>query len=76
MAKQGIKNGEGNITKVRDVPQFKEGQFMLMADFEEDEEYREKARTDLRETNEVVQQALEDIRTLLKSNYNIYSLFG
>lgn len=55
------------IIKPREVPQFTAGEFWLKAEFDDgDESFHQRARNELRETPEVVQQALKDIRELLK----------
>ncbi|XP_017792875.1 PREDICTED: alpha-tocopherol transfer protein-like isoform X2 [Habropoda laboriosa] len=65
MEKQKV--SEHKITRTMDVPQLKLGNYVLKAEFDDpDEFFREKARDELRETPEVVQQALKDIRMLLK----------
>ncbi|XP_076243160.1 clavesin-1 isoform X2 [Calliopsis andreniformis] len=74
MEKQGIQNGGRTITQLRDVPEFREGSFFLKADFDDiGEEFREKARNELRETPDVVQQALQDIRNLLQAEPDLYT---
>lgn len=67
MLRQQDQDGGGTITTVREVPRFKIEDFILMADFDDgDEFYREKAEKELRETPEVVQQALKDIKLMLQ----------
>ncbi|XP_076634477.1 alpha-tocopherol transfer protein isoform X2 [Colletes latitarsis] len=67
MERQEPGQDDGTITKLREVPQFKVDNFLLTVEFDDGEEhYGEKARKELRETPEVVQQALKDIRALLK----------
>ncbi|XP_076167083.1 alpha-tocopherol transfer protein [Ptiloglossa arizonensis] len=58
---------DGPITKLNELPRFKIENFLLTVEFDDGEEfYKEKARMELRETPEVVQQALKDIRMLVK----------
>lgn len=69
METQGDQDGGRSSGTPFDVPEFKLGSFVLKADFEDGNEfYTEKARNELRETPEVVEQALKDIRELLKGN--------
>lgn len=49
-----------------DVPYLKIDNFVLMAELEEDEFSREKARNELRETPEIVEQSLKDFRAMIK----------
>ncbi|XP_015437052.1 PREDICTED: alpha-tocopherol transfer protein-like [Dufourea novaeangliae] len=59
--------GGGTVTKQREVPRFRCGTYVLTAEFDDgDEFYREKALKELRETPDVVQQALKDIRAMVK----------
>lgn len=52
-----------------DAPCLKMGNFVLKMDFDEGDEYfREKARDELRETPEIVEQSLNDFRTMVKGN--------
>lgn len=73
-AKQG-KPDEEKIMKLREIPQFTAGNFVLKAELDEgDESFQEKAKNELRETPEVVQQALKDIRVILKGNrYGVWT---
>ncbi|XP_076647670.1 alpha-tocopherol transfer protein isoform X1 [Halictus rubicundus] len=67
MSRQRDQDGGGTITGVRDVPCFKVDDFVLMADFDDNDEFfREKAKKELRETPEVVQQALKDIKVMVQ----------
>lgn len=67
MLRQRDQNGDGTVVGVRDPPYLKIDDFVLESDFQEgDEYYREKAEKELRETPEVVQQALKDIRVLIQ----------
>ncbi|XP_031849816.1 alpha-tocopherol transfer protein isoform X2 [Nomia melanderi] len=72
MSRQRDQDGGGSETiTVREVPQFKVENFVLMAEFDDgDESYRQKAENELRETPEVVQQALKDIRVLVQGEPN------
>ncbi|XP_076764500.1 alpha-tocopherol transfer protein-like [Xylocopa sonorina] len=55
-----------------DLPQLKMGKYVFRAELEEpDESYREKAKNELRETPEVVEQALKEFRALLKGEPNL-----
>ncbi|XP_003691961.2 alpha-tocopherol transfer protein [Apis florea] len=54
-----------------DVPYLKIGNFVLMAELEEDEFSREKARNELRETPEIVEQSLKDFRAMIKAESNL-----
>ncbi|XP_029035446.1 alpha-tocopherol transfer protein-like isoform X1 [Osmia bicornis bicornis] len=70
-AKQGNPD-EGEIMKLREIPQFTAGNFVLKAELDDDDEsFKEKAKNELRETPEVVQQALKDIRVILKAEPNL-----
>lgn len=61
--------GSESIT-ARQVPQFKMGNFTFTAEFDDgDESYSQRAETELRETPEVVQQALKDIRVMIQGNF-------
>ncbi|XP_053998779.1 alpha-tocopherol transfer protein-like isoform X1 [Hylaeus anthracinus] len=72
MEREEDQDADGTITKLREVPQFKVGNFVLTVDFNDgDEEYQEKAIMELRETPEVVQQALKDIREMLKDEADL-----
>ncbi|CAK9799180.1 CLVS1 [Anthophora quadrimaculata] len=66
-------NGQGHMfTRTMEVPQLKLGNYVLRAELEEPDEYfKEKAKDELRETPEVVQQALKDIRELLKGESDL-----
>ncbi|XP_076375368.1 alpha-tocopherol transfer protein isoform X1 [Megalopta genalis] len=69
MSRQRDQDG---VVGVRDPPSFKVDDFILESDFQDgDEFYREKAEKELRETPEVVQQALKDIRVLLQGEPNL-----
>ncbi|XP_012151156.1 alpha-tocopherol transfer protein isoform X1 [Megachile rotundata] len=66
-ARQGNQGDGRTIAELREVPQFVAGNFVLKADFDDgDEIFIQRAKNELRETPEVVQQALKDIRELLK----------
>ncbi|KAG6798242.1 alpha-tocopherol transfer protein isoform X1 [Apis mellifera caucasica] len=55
-----------------DAPCLKMGNFVLKMDFDEGDEYfREKARDELRETPEIVEQSLNDFRTMVKAESNL-----
>lgn len=54
-------------TKSRELPHLKMGSSVLKADFDEgDDFYREKTKNELRETPEVVEQALKDFKAMFK----------
>ncbi|XP_076671505.1 alpha-tocopherol transfer protein-like isoform X1 [Andrena cerasifolii] len=73
MERQGEHITGGTITKLREVPQFKVGNFQLTAEFDDGGEYyREKAKRELRETDEVVQQSLQGIRDLLRDEPDLH----
>lgn len=68
---------DGPITKLNELPRFKIENFLLTVEFDDGEEfYKEKARMELRETPEVVQQALKDIRMLVKGNCPVGNSLG
>ncbi|CAL7944009.1 unnamed protein product [Xylocopa violacea] len=55
-----------------DLPELKIGKYVFRAELDEpDEFYLEKAKNELRETPEVVEQALKDFRALLKGEPNL-----
>lgn len=57
----------GQVGSQFEIPRCKVGSFVLTAEFDDGgETYREKARNELRETPEIVQQSLNDLRNLLK----------
>lgn len=65
--RQGNQIDEQTIANPKEVPQFTAGNFVLKAEFDDgDEIFIQRAKNQLRETPEVVQQALKDIRELLK----------
>lgn len=65
---QDAKRVQSRWEEEEDVPYVKVGNFVLKADFdlEGDEFSRERARNELRETPEIVEQSLKDFRAMIK----------
>ncbi|XP_043594006.1 alpha-tocopherol transfer protein-like [Bombus pyrosoma] len=60
-------------TKSRELPHLKMGSSVLKADFDEgDDFYREKTKNELRETPEVVEQALKDFKAMFKDEPDLF----
>ena len=69
MERQGDQDVCITTTKSRDFPHFKMGSFVLKAEFDDGGDfYSEKAKNELRETPEIVEQALKDFKAMLKGN--------
>lgn len=69
MEEEGRQDANRVDSRWKDVPYLKIGNLILKADFDEGDEYfREKARDELRETPEIVEQSLKDLRTMVKGN--------
>ena len=67
MERQGEQDVCIVTTKSRDLPHLKIGSSMLKAEFDDGGDfYAEKAKNELRETPEVVEQALKDYKAMLK----------
>lgn len=69
MERQGEKDVCIITTKSRDLPHLKIGSSTLKAEFDDGGDfYAEKAKNELRETPEAVEQALKDFKAMLKGN--------
>ncbi|XP_006614082.1 alpha-tocopherol transfer protein-like [Apis dorsata] len=72
MEEEGRQDANRVDSRWKDVPYLKIGNLILKADFDEGDEYfREKARDELRETPEIVEQSLKDLRTMVKAESNL-----
>ncbi|KAK9306476.1 hypothetical protein QLX08_002852 [Tetragonisca angustula] len=73
MERQGEQDVCIVTTKSRDLPHLKIGSSMLKAEFDDGGDfYAEKAKNELRETPEVVEQALKDYKAMLKDEPDLY----
>lgn len=69
MEQEGKQDADRVDSRWKDASYVKIGNYTLKLDFDEGDEYFwEKARDELRETPEIVEQSLNDFRTMVKGN--------